>query len=112
MNYAYVTLTEEKTMADSILIDTVQFGPNDAPTHKYEIYGDDEKTPTWALIYEQKDGDWEKIDETLTFAAKDEQEEATSTMDYGSSDSLPDLRDLPAEARERCEKHWQDNFAG
>lgn len=99
-------------MADSTLIDTLQFGPNDAPTHKYEIYGSDEKTPTYALIYEQNGGDWEKIDETLTFAAKDEHDEAASTMDYGTSDGLLELRDLPAEAQERCEKHWQDNFAG
>jgi len=98
-------------MADTTLIDTLQFGPDDAPTHKYEVYGDDEKTPTYALIYQHSGGDWEKIDETLTFAAKDEQDEASSTMDYGSSDGLPELRNLPAEARERSEKHWRDNFA-
>ncbi len=29
-------------------------------------------------------------------------------MGYGSGDTLPDLRDLPAEARARCEEHWQE----
>lgn len=96
-------------MADSTLIDTIQFGPEDAPTRKYEIYGSDEKTPTYALIYEQNGGDWRKRDETLSFAAKEEQEEAASTMDYGTSDSLPELRDLNAEARERCEQHWRNS---
>ncbi len=28
--------------------------------------------------------------------------------DATSIDTLPDLRDLPAEARERCERHWQE----
>lgn len=94
-------------MADAKLIDTLQFGPEGAPTRKYEIYGDDEKTPAYALIYEQNGGDWQKQTETLNFAVKEEQEEASSTMDYGTSDSLPELRDLKAEARERCEQHWQ-----
>lgn len=44
-------------MADSTLIDTLQFGPDDAPTHKYEVYGDDEKIPTYALIYQHSGGD-------------------------------------------------------
>jgi len=92
-------------MADSTLIDTLHF-PEDAPVQQYEIYGDDEKTPTYAVI-SRRDGDsWQKLDDTLSFAAQDEQEE-TGTMDYGYSDSMPDLRDLPAEARERCEQHWQ-----
>ena len=95
-------------MDDSTLIDTLQFGPEDAPTQKYEIYGDDEKTPTYALIYQQRDGRWQKLDDTLSFAAKEEQEEATNTLDYGSGDPLPDLRDLVNEAKERCEQHWHN----
>lgn len=96
-------------MADSILIDTLQFGPEDAPVQKYEIYGDDEKTPTFAQIYRREGDDWQKLDETLTFAARDEQKEVAVAMDYGSGDSLPELRDLPGEARERCEQHWQES---
>ncbi len=96
-------------MTDATLIETLQFGPDDAPEQKYEIYGDDEKTPTYALIYRQHDGDWEKLDEKLTFAARDEQKEVAVAMDYGSGDSLPELRDLPAEAREHCERHWQNS---
>lgn len=96
-------------MADSILIDTLQFGPEDAPVQKYEIYGDDESTPTHAVIYRKDDGGWQKLDETLSFAAEDEQKEATEAMGYGSGDSLPELRDLPAEAREHCEQHWQNS---
>jgi len=48
-------------MTDATLIETLQFGPDDAPEQKYEIYG------------------------------------------------LPELRDLPAEAREHCERHWQNS---
>lgn len=99
-------------MADSILIDTLHFGPENAPAQKYEIYGDDEKTPTYALIYQQNGNGWQKLDETLSFAAKEEQEEATKTMDYGTSDTMPDLRDLVAEAKERCEQHWQNSQQG
>lgn len=97
-------------MADSTLIDTLQFGPEDAPTQKYEIYGDDEQTPTYAVIYQQHDGSWQKQDETLSFAVKEEQEEATNTLDYGSGDPLPDLRDLVTEAKERCEQHWHNTL--
>lgn len=96
-------------MADSILIDTLQFGPDDAPTQKYEIYGDDEKTPKYAVILRKNGDDWQKLDETLSFAAKEEQEQAATTLDYGSGDSMPELRDLNAEARERCEQHWQSS---
>ncbi|WP_318372773.1 hypothetical protein [Enterobacter sp.] len=96
-------------MADPILIDTLEFGNDGATAQKYEIYGDDEKRPTYALIYRQDQGEWIKLDETLEFAAQDEQEAATSTMDYGSSDGLPELRDLPGEAKERCKTHWQEN---
>ncbi|RPE01283.1 hypothetical protein BBB56_10465 [Candidatus Pantoea deserta] len=96
-------------MADSKLIDTLHFGPDDAPVQKYEIYGDDEKTPVYAVIYRLQDGDWQKLDEKLTFAARDEQKAVAVAMDYGSGDSLPELRDLPAEARARCEEHWQNS---
>jgi len=98
-----------KMMTDATLIETLQFGPDDAPEQKYEIYGYDEKTPAYALIYRQHDGDWERLDEKLTFAARDEQKEVAIAMDYGSGDSLPALRDLPAEAREHCERHWQNS---
>lgn len=96
-------------MADPILIDTLEFGAESASAQKYEIYGDDEKSPGYALIYRHSDGEWRKLDETLEFAARDEQKAVTSTMDYGSGDVLPELRDLPAEAKERCEAHWQQS---
>jgi len=102
-------VTEEKNMADSVLIDTLQFGSEGEGAQKYEIYGGDEKTPVYALIYRQEDGEWRKLDEKLSFAARDEQKEVAVAMDYGSGDSLPELRDLPAEAREHCERHWQDS---
>ena len=96
-------------MADSVLIDTLQFGSEGEVAQKYEIYGDDEKTPVYALIYRQEDGEWHKLDDKLSFAARDEQKEVAVAMDYGSGDSLPELRDLPAEAREHCERHWQNS---
>lgn len=96
-------------MANPILIDTLEFGAEKASAQKYEIYGDDEKSPTYALIYRHSDGEWRKVDETLEFATRDEQKAATSTMDYGSSDVMPELRDLPGEAKERCEAHWQQS---
>jgi len=49
---------------------------------------------------------WQQLDEKITFATQDEQQEARGSIGYGSGDTLPDLRDLPAEARERCEQHW------
>ncbi|WP_422882716.1 hypothetical protein [Pantoea agglomerans] len=55
---------------------------------------------------------WQQLDEKITFAAQDEQHEARGSMGYGSGDTLPDLRDLPAEARERCEQHWQSRVTG
>lgn len=96
-------------MADPIHIDTLEFGMDTPTAQKYEIFGDDEKTPKYALIYRKTHGEWTKLDETLEFAAHDEQKAATSTMDYGSSDGLPELRDLPGEAKERCEAHWQES---
>ncbi|WJD48492.1 MULTISPECIES: hypothetical protein [unclassified Enterobacter] len=96
-------------MADPILIDTLEFGNDGATAQKYEIYGDDEQRPAYALIYRQDQGEWIKLDETLEFAAREEQKAASSTMDYGSSDGLPELRDLPGEAKERCKTHWQEN---
>ncbi len=77
-------------MSDATLIDTLEFG-SDEQKQKYEIYGDDAQTPTFAVISRQQ--------------------EATASMGYGSGDTLPDLRDLPAEARERCERHWQEQSA-
>lgn len=98
-------------MNDLTLIDTLQYGPDDAPTHKYEIYGEDEKTPKYAIISQREsDGSWQKRDEKVSFAAEDEQQAASSTMDYGYSDGAPELRDLPAEARERCQRHWEQNY--
>ncbi|MBZ6397372.1 MULTISPECIES: hypothetical protein [Pantoea] len=95
-------------MTDATLIDTLEFG-SDSRKQKYEIYGVDAQTPTHAVIYRQQDGEWQALDETLSFAAQDEQEEVTGSMGYGAGDSLPDLRDLPAEARERCEQHWHES---
>ena len=98
-------------MADIQLLDTLELGNNEAPTHKYEIYGSDEATPEYALIFTratQSDA-WQQNGK-LQFAAADEKQEADSgAMGYGSGDSLPDLRDLPAEAREHCEQHWQNS---
>jgi len=93
-------------MSNATLIDTLELGSDDQK-QKYEIYGDDEQTPVFAVISRQQDGEWQPLEEKITFAAKDEQQEATGSMGYGSGDTLPDLRDLPAEARERCEQHWQ-----
>lgn len=93
-------------MADATLIDTLHF-PEDAPKQQYEIYGDDEKTPTYAVISRLNGDSWQPLDEKLSFAAQDEKEETQHAMGYGAGDSMPDLRDLPAEARERCEQHWQ-----
>ncbi|ORM53303.1 hypothetical protein HA41_08790 [Pantoea conspicua] len=98
-------------MTDATLIDTLEFG-SDQQKQKYEIYGDDARTPTHAVIYRQQQGEWQPLDETLSFAAQDEQQEVTGSMGYGAGDSLPDLRDLPAEARQRCEKHWQESRNG
>lgn len=98
-------------MTDATLIDTLEFG-SDQQKQKYEIYGNDARTPTHAVIYRQQQGEWQPLDETLSFAAQDEQQEVTGSMGYGAGDSLPDLRDLPAEARERCEKHWQESRNG
>jgi hypothetical protein len=94
-------------MSNATLIDTLELGSDDQK-QKYEIYGDDAKTPTYAVIYQQQGDSWQPLEEKITFAAQDEQEEATGSMGYGSGDTLPDLRDLPAEARERCEQHWHE----
>lgn len=94
-------------MADALLIDTLELG-SDTQKQKYEIYGEDEQTPVYAVIYQQQGSDWQPLEERLTFAAQDEQQEATESMGYGSGDTLPDLRDLPAEARARCEQHWHE----
>lgn len=98
-------------MADATLIDTLELGSDDQK-QKYEIYGEDAQTPTHAVIYRQQGNDWQPLEDTLTFAAQDEQQEATGSMGYGSGDTLPDLRDLPAEARERCERHWHEQQGG
>lgn len=98
-------------MADLKLIDTLELGSDDASSHKYEIYGADESTPEYALVFTRAgaDSDWQQQDK-LQFAAADEKQEAQSgTMDYGSGDSLPDLRDLRQEAKERCEQHYQQS---
>lgn len=84
-------------MSNATLIDTIELG-SDEHKQKYEIYGDDAKTPTHAVIYRQQGDSWQPLEEKLTFAAQDEQQEATGAMGYGSGDTLPDLRDLPAEA--------------
>ena len=63
------------------------------------------------MISRQQGDSWQKLEEKITFAAQDEQQEAMGSMGYGSGDTLPDLRDLPAEARERCERHWQEQSA-
>ena len=97
-------------MSDATLIDTLEFG-SDEQKQKYEIYGDDAQTPTFAVISRQQGESWQKLEEKITFAAQDEQQEAMGSMGYGSGDTLPDLRDLPAEARERCERHWQEQSA-
>ncbi|WP_130835840.1 hypothetical protein [[Erwinia] mediterraneensis] len=95
-------------MDNLTLIDTLHFGPENAPDCQYEIYGSDEKRPEFAIIsMRQSDGNWKQQTERLTFAAQDEQQAASSTMDYGYSDGAPELRDLPAEARERCKQHWK-----
>ncbi|MDR7345054.1 hypothetical protein J2X14_003496 [Pantoea alhagi] len=99
-------------MADLQLIDTLELGDEDAAAYKYEIYGADESTPEHALIFVRQSGsdDWQQQDGELKFAVADEKQEAESgTMDYGSGDSMPDLRDLRQEAKERCEQHYQEN---
>ncbi|MDE8558514.1 hypothetical protein [Pantoea vagans] len=95
-------------MSDATLIDTLEFG-SDEHKQKYEIYGDDAQTPTFAVISRQQGDSWQKLQEKISFAAQDEQQEATGSMAYGSGDTLPDLRDLPAEARERCKWYWQQS---
>lgn len=97
-------------MSDATLIDTLEFG-SDEQKQKYEIYGDDAQTPTFAVISRQQGDGWQKLEAKISFAAQDEQQEAAGSMGYGSGDTLPDLRDLPAEARERCERHWQEQRA-
>lgn len=97
-------------MADLKLIDTLEPGNDNASTHKYEIYGTDDSTPEYALVFtrENADSDWQQ-QEKLQLAVADEKQEAQSgAMGYGSGDSMPDLRDLRQEARERCEKHYQE----
>ncbi|MDQ1215082.1 hypothetical protein [Pantoea anthophila] len=94
-------------MRNDTLIDTLELGSG-GQKQKYEIYGDDDQTPTYAVIYRQQGDSWQALEENLTFAAQDEQKEATGSMGYGAGDTLPDLRDLPAEARARCEAHWQE----
>ncbi|ARJ42203.1 hypothetical protein B1H58_09375 [Pantoea alhagi] len=98
-------------MADLQLIDTLELGDEDAAAYKYEIYGADESTPEYALIFiRQSDSDDWQQDGKLEFAVAEEKQEATSgTMGYGSGDSMPDLRDLRQEAKERCEQHYQEN---
>lgn len=93
------------------LIETVLIGEDNHPSHKYEIYGTDKQTPEYALILErQPDGhSWVESHETLSLAVQEEKQEASSTMDYGYSDSAPALRDLVGEAIERCESHWQEH---
>ena len=91
-------------MRNDTLIDTLELGSG-GQKQKYEIYGDDDQMPTYAVIYRQQGDSWQALEEKLTFAAQDEQQEATGAMGYGSGDTLPDLRDLPAEARARCKKH-------
>ena len=99
-------------MADLQLIDTLELGDEDAAACKYEIYGADESTPEYALIFTRQGEEWQQQDGKLTFAAADEKQEAKSgTMDYGSGDSMPDLRDLRQEAKERCEQHYQQQHA-
>ena len=97
-------------MRNDTLIDTLELGSG-GQKQKYEIYGDDDQTPTYAVIYRQQGDSWQKLEEKITFAAQDEQQEAMGSMGYGSGDTLPDLRDLPAEARERCERHWREQSA-
>ncbi len=99
-------------MADLQLIDTLELNDDGAAAYKYEIYGADESTPEYALIFTRQNegGEWQQQDGKLEFAAAEEKQEAKSgTMDYGSGDSMPDLRDLRQEAKERCEQHYQEN---
>ncbi len=98
-------------MAELQLIDTLEPGDDAAPLCKYEIYGADESMPEYALIFirQGEDGEWQQQGK-LSFAAADEKQEATSgAMGYGSGDSLPDLRDLRQQAKERCEQHYREN---
>lgn len=98
-------------MADLKLIDTLELGNDNASTHKYEIYGADESTPEYALVFtrESTDGSWQQQEKLPLAVAEEKQEAQSGTMGYGSGDSMPDLRDLRQEARERCEKHYQES---
>ena len=68
--------------------------------------------PEYALVFarQSQSGEWQQQDGKLQFAAADEKQEATDgTMGYGSGDSMPDLRDLRQEAKERCEQHHRES---
>ncbi|MEN4833786.1 hypothetical protein [Pantoea vagans] len=45
-------------MSDATLIDTLEFG-SDEQKQKYEIYGDDAQTPTFAVISRQQGDGWQ-----------------------------------------------------
>ncbi|GBP03584.1 hypothetical protein EVAR_101260_1 [Eumeta japonica] len=49
-------------MSDATLIDTLEFGSNEQK-QKYEIYGDDAQTPTFAVISRQQGDGWQKLEE-------------------------------------------------
>ena len=95
-------------MAQPHLIDTLEFGPENAPECKYEIYGEDDKQPQYPTrLVLDDNGEWQPQQDEIRFAAQQEQQAASSTMDYGYSDGAPELRDLLAEAKEHCERDWQ-----
>ena len=99
-------------MADLKLIDTLELGNDNELAHKYEIYGADESTPEYALVFarQSQSGEWQQQDGKLQFAAADEKQEATDgTMGYGSGNSMPDLRDLRQGAKERGEQHHRES---
>lgn len=81
-------------MAQPHLIDTLEFGPENAPECKYEIYGEDDKQPQYATrLVRDDNGEWQPQQDEIRFAAQQEQQAASSTMDYGYSDGAPELRD-------------------
>ena len=55
-------------VSNATLIDTLELG-SDEQKQKYEIYGDDAQTPTFAVIYRQQGDSWQQLDEKITFAA-------------------------------------------
>ncbi len=54
-------------MRNDTLIDTLELGSG-GQKQKYEIYGDDDQTPTYAVIYRQQGDSWQALEEKLTLA--------------------------------------------